>query len=63
MTKRKKTSSKDHTHPYLKLSFWIKPENQFWNNAGYSQASKEYFNDWIQRLMKAEKYLPNIEQI
>ncbi len=26
-----KQSAQDNVHPYLKVAFWFKPENQFWN--------------------------------
>lgn len=46
-------------HNYQKLSFWSKPENQFWQSPMYSEASKDYFNKWLSNMSRQEKCLAN----
>lgn len=44
-----RSSTEHQKHPYLRKDFWANPLNQFWNTAMYSEASKRYFNESIQR--------------
>lgn len=56
------TSSNNERDPYLKLSFWLDPSNQFWNKYNYSEASRDYYRKWLNDWAKREKYLPSIDQ-
>jgi len=56
------TSSNSDKDPYLKLTFWLNPANQFWNNSGlYSEKTRAYYTEWLARWIRAEKYLPNVD--
>lgn len=57
MSKPNRTSSNSNRNPYQKLSFWN--ENRFWNTGLYSQASKDYFNEWLSNWNKSERSLVN----
>jgi hypothetical protein len=34
-------------HPYLRLSFWLRSENQFWNSPLYRPEVRKYFYNSI----------------
>jgi hypothetical protein len=59
MGKQLQKTSSGNGHPYRKLSFWR--ENPFWETGMYSEASKQYFRDWVTSMIKDEKrsYLMN----
>jgi hypothetical protein len=60
---RQKSSSGDNVHPYLKVQFWMKAENQFWNDpkSRVSDSGKDYFNESVQNMVTKERrsYLLN----
>lgn len=35
------------THPYLRLNFWLRTENQFWNSPLYRPEVKKHFDSSI----------------
>ena len=47
-------------HPYQRIKFWLKDENQFWNNGLHSQKSKDYFNKWLSDWLRQEKSVHKI---
>lgn len=44
---RRTRSDNSERHPYTKPSFWVKPENWFWNNDKHTPRAKEYFNRFV----------------
>jgi hypothetical protein len=54
---RQKSSSGDNVHPYLKVQFWMKSENQFWNDpkSRVSDSGKDYFNQSVENMVKNER--------
>jgi hypothetical protein len=44
---KKRKSSTNDTHPYLKASFWDHPSNQFWETDSVTQKGKEYFRSCL----------------
>lgn len=48
-----RSSSGDTPNHYTKVKFWM--ENPFWENAMYSEKSKEYFRNWVQNMVKNER--------
>ncbi len=52
---RNRGSIQAATHPYLRLSFWIEPKNQFWNHVkdglSHTQKSKEYQEERISKML------------
>ena len=43
------TSVESKKDPYLRIKFWMRPENQFWECNLYSERTKQYFRDWLIR--------------
>lgn len=59
MTK-KITSSNSDKDPYRKgYVFWS--TNQFWNTGMYSEKSREYFNDSLNRMQQNERVLSRVD--
>jgi len=57
--KDRKDSSGDSRCLYLRPAFWM--QNQFWECDLYSDESKQYFRNWLNRIVKEAKYLPSID--
>lgn len=57
-----KSSSNSDKHPYLKLAFWN--GNTFWHDPKrrFSEAAKDYYDDWLQNLNQRERKLSNLIQ-
>jgi hypothetical protein len=52
---KRKTSSGDNQHPYLKVNFWQNPTNHFWNSELYSEKSKDYFLKSVENMLVKER--------
>jgi hypothetical protein len=39
---------KYRTSKYMEEGFWLKPENQYWNNDLYTEEGKQYLNDFAE---------------
>lgn len=63
MAKKHKSrgSAEAEKHPYLRLSFWLRSENQFWERETYSEETKQRFRDILQRWAESQKNLSTIE--
>lgn len=58
--KIQRSSTNAERHPYMKLSFWENPSNQFWLSDTHSDKSKDHFNDWINEWRSKERVLTSL---
>jgi hypothetical protein len=41
--------------PCSKDTFWLLPENHYWNKNNYTEKSKKELDAWVERLRKSRK--------
>jgi len=56
------TSSNNNKHPYLTLSFWMEPLNQYWESDKYSEKQKEQYRQWLSEKINNEHSLVEFVQ-
>lgn len=56
-----KSSSNSDKHPYLKVSFWENPSNQFWESDLYSNKSKNEYRQWLRDQRGDERALTKLK--
>lgn len=52
---RNKGSAECEKHPYMRVAFWQKPENHFWESGFYSDKTKDKYREWLSILIKSQK--------
>lgn len=55
MPKKQRSSTNSEKNPYERLGFWENPSNQFWETGLYSEASKDYFRNWLSEWRSKER--------
>jgi hypothetical protein len=53
--KSRNSSTEGQKPPYLRASFWKKPENKFWLRDGYTETGKEYQENRVAKMDADQK--------
>ena len=54
-------SKEGDKHPYMRLSFWLNPENQFWEKESMAEHHRQRYRDWLYNWANGIKNIATLE--